>query len=543
MIKALRRRGVTWSVCGATVAPIRSGKALKVARAFDPKLGRRALFDALIDAAQTHGLNKPILEDQDRKPLSYRDLIRASFALGRKIAARTRPGERVALLLPSSAGAAVTFFALQAIGRTPAMLNFTAGARNLKAALTVAQARLILTSRRFIAQARLEDLVAELQTVGEIVYLEDVRESIGLPDRLYALAAGAAPRLFRKATKPDDIGVILFTSGSFAAPRGVALTQANIVSNALQVAAVIDIDPKWTLFNPLPVFHSLGLTGGVLLPLLCGVKAFQYPSPLHTKMVVDLIRESKADVLLSTDTFMGQYARAAAPGDLSGLTLAVCGAEKVRDGTRALMAEKFGPVQLLEGYGATEASPVIAVNPPHDNRPGTVGQLMPGLETRLEPVDGIPEGGRLFVRGPNVMAGYIDAAGVLEAPPDAWHDTGDIAVLESDGFVRLLGRAKRFAKIGGEMISLSASEDLAADLWSEGWRAVVAVSDHRKGERLVLVTDTPHANIADLLAHAQAQHAPDLAVPRKVVRVGAPVLLGTGKTDYAAVQRIAEAEG
>jgi acyl-[acyl-carrier-protein]-phospholipid O-acyltransferase/long-chain-fatty-acid--[acyl-carrier-protein] ligase len=513
-----------------------------VPRVFDPKQGQRSLFDALIDASQTFGPMKPILEDQDRKPLTYRDLIRASFALGRKIAARTKPGERVALLLPTSAGAAVTFFALQAIARIPTMLNFTSGARNVKAACQLADAKLILTSRRFIAQARLEELVAELETVGEVVYLEDVRASIGLPDRLYALAAGAAPRLFRKTVKPGDIGVILFTSGSFAAPRGVVLTQANLVSNALQVGAHIDFDPSWVMFNPLPVFHSLGLTGGVILPLLMGLKVFEYPSPLHTKIVIDLIRESGASVLLTTDTFLGQYARAAGPDDLSGLKIAVCGAEKVRDTTRTMMAEKFGPVQLLEGYGATEASPVIAVNDPESNRPGTVGRLIPGLEHRLEPVEGISEGGRLHVRGPNIMAGYLDASGKLESPPGGWHDTGDIGVLEADGALRLLGRAKRFAKIGGEMISLSAVEDLAADVWPDCWRAVVSIADPKKGERLVLVTDETEAVTATLLAYAQAIGAPELMAPRKIVKVGEPILLGTGKTDYVAVQRIAEAD-
>ena len=513
-----------------------------MARAFDPELGRRSLFDALIDAAQTHGLSKPILEDQDRKPLTYRDLIRASFALGRKIGGWTKPGERVALLLPSSAGAAVTFFALQAIGRVPVMLNFTSGVRNLKAALAVTDARLVLTSRRFMTQARLEDVVAELEGAARVVCLEDVRASIGLADKLYAAAAGAAPRLFRKAAAPDDIGVILFTSGSFAAPRGVVLTQANVVSNALQVGAHIDLDPAWTVFNPLPVFHSFGLTVGTVMPLLLGLKGFQYPSPLHTKMVVDLVRESGAAILLATDTFMGQYARAAEPGDLDGLTLAVCGAEKVRDSTRTLMAEKFPSVMLLEGYGATEAGPVIAANLPQDNRPGTVGPIMPGMRMRLEPIEGIAEGGRLFVSGPNVMAGYLDAAG-LEPPTDGWHDTGDVAAVEPDGYLRLLGRAKRFAKIGGEMISLQAVEDLAADLWPEGWRAVVSVADPKKGERLVLITDAPKATWQALLAHANAHGAPDIAVPRKVIKVGAPILLGTGKTDYAAVQRIAVAEG
>ena len=512
-----------------------------MARAFDPKLGQRSLFDALIDAAEAHGAKKEILEDQDRKPLGYRDLIRACFALGGKIAGWTKRGERVALLLPSSAGACVTFFALQAIGRVPVMLNFTAGVRNLKAALAVADSKLILTSKRFLAQARLEELAAELEGVAKLVYLEDVRASIGLPDKLYAAAAAAAPRLFRKPVKPDDIGVILFTSGSFSAPRGVVLTQANMVSNALQVGAHIDLDPAWTVFNPLPVFHSFGLTVGTVMPVLLGLKGFQYPSPLHTKMVVDLVRDSKADLLLATDTFMGQYARAAEPGDLAGLTLAVCGAEKVRDATRALFAEKFPGVILLEGYGATEAAPVIAANKPHDNRPGAVGPIMPGLQMRLEPIDGIAEGGRLYVKGPNVMAGYLDASG-MEAPPDGWHDTGDVVVIDADGYLRLLGRAKRFAKVGGEMISLSAVEDLAAALWPDCWRAVVAVADPKKGERLVLVTDATHASPQALLAHAQSIGAPDIGVPRKVIKVGAPVLLGTGKTDYAAVQRIAVAE-
>jgi acyl-[acyl-carrier-protein]-phospholipid O-acyltransferase/long-chain-fatty-acid--[acyl-carrier-protein] ligase len=513
-----------------------------LARAFDPKSGRRSLFDALIDASATFGPTKPMLEDQDRKPLTYRDLIRACFALGRKIAGRTKPGERVALLLPTSAGAAVTFFALQAIARAPVMLNFTSGARNLKAALELSEAKLILTSKRFVAQGKLEELVDALGAIAQIVYLEDVRASIGTPDRLYALVAGAAPRLFRKAVKPDDIGVILFTSGSFSAPRGVVLTQANMVSNALQVAAHIDIDPDWIMFNPLPVFHSLGLTGGVVLPLLTGMRVFEYPSPLHTKIIVDLIRETRATILLTTDTFIGQYARAAEPQDLSGLKIAVCGAEKVREPTRVLMAEKFGPVQLLEGYGATEAAPVIALNQPEANHPGTVGPLVPGQDYRLEPVEGIADGGRLFVRGPNIMAGYLDAVGRIDPPPGGWHDTGDIGRLEADGALRLLGRAKRFAKIGGEMISLSAVEDMAADVWPDGWRAVVSVPDAKKGERLVLVTDQQDAVAATLLAHAQGIGAPELAVPRKIVKVAGPVLLGTGKTDYAMVQRIAEAD-
>lgn len=504
---------------------------------------RGGVFDALIEAAERFGPSKPILEDQERKPLTYRDLIRASFALGRRIAGFTRPGEHVGLLLPTSAGAVVTFFALQAFTRTPTMLNFTSGARNLKGAVLVAGVKTVLTSRRFIAQARLEELMGELEGVCRLVYLEDIRKRIGPIDRLYALAAGAAPRRFRRAVKPTDTGVILFTSGSFAAPRGVVLSQGNLVSNARQVASHIELDPDWVFFNPLPVFHSFGLTGGILTPLLNGLKAFEYPSPLHTKIIPGLVRETKASVLLTTDTFLGQYMRAAEPGDLAGLTFAVCGAEKVREDTHRAFAELAGG-PVIEGYGATEAGPVIAVNHPSDNRPGTVGQIVPGLQTRLEPVDGIVGGGRLHVRGPNIMAGYLnDNSGVLEAPPDGWHDTGDIVSIDDDGYVRMLGRAKRFAKIGGEMISLSAVEDMAAALWPERWRAAVSVPDARKGERLVLVLEGAPVDARDLLIHAQSSGAPEIAVPRKIIVVPTPILLGTGKTDYAAVQRIAAAEG
>jgi acyl-[acyl-carrier-protein]-phospholipid O-acyltransferase/long-chain-fatty-acid--[acyl-carrier-protein] ligase len=276
--------------------------------------------------------------------------------------------------------------------------------------------------------------------------------------------------------------------------------------------------------------------------LINGLKAFQYPSPLHTKQIPPLIKDSKAAVLLATDTFVNQYARAAEPGELSGLQFIVCGAEKVREETHALIAERFGAIPVLEGYGATEASPVIAVNKPEDNRRGTVGGLLPGMETRLEPVEGIHEGGRLYVRGPNIMAGYLAAGGGLETPVDGWHDTGDVVSVSEDRWIKILGRAKRFAKVGGEMVSLTAAEDLASAVWPECRHAVVAVADPKKGERLVLVTDKRDADPAPLLQHAQAVGAPELAVPRRIIRVQEIPVLGTGKTDYVALERIVAAE-
>lgn len=246
--------------------------------ALDPKVYDESLFDALIDARARYG-DKEILEDQDRHPLTYTGLIRAAFVLGRKIAAMTQPGERVGVLLPSSAGVVVTFFGLHAFGRVPVMLNFTSGEANLKAALKTAGVTKILSAKRFVTQAKLDDLMTALGEVAEIIWLDDVRKTIGLADKLYGLSAGMAPRRFRVKTDPDSPGVVLFTSGSFGAPKGVVLSQRNLVANARQVAAHIELKPEWVMFNPLPTFHSLGLTGGVLLPLLQGMKAFEYPRP------------------------------------------------------------------------------------------------------------------------------------------------------------------------------------------------------------------------------------------------------------------------
>ncbi len=494
------------------------------------------LFDALLDAARKSGAGKAILEDQERAPLSYTDLIRASFALGRKIAGMTSPGERVGVLLPSSSGAVVTFFALQAFGRTPAMLNFTAGLRNLRAAVKLAGVTRVLTSHRFVEQGKLHDLIDALEERCAITYLEDVRKTIGNADRLRALAASLFARRARAKLKPSDPGVILFTSGSFGAPRGVVLTQANLVANANQIAAHIALDTAWVFFNPLPVFHCFGLTAGVLLPILHGLKAFQYPSPLHVKAIPALMKDVGASVLLATDTFVNQYARASEPGDMASLEFVVCGAEKVREETHNLVAERCGGAPVLEGYGATECSPVIAVNKPDDNRRGTVGGLLPAMRTRLEPVPGIARGGKLLVAGPNVMAGYLNMEG------DGWHDTGDVVEISNDGWVTILGRVKRFAKIGGEMVSLTAAEDLAAGLWPTARHAVIALPDKKKGERLILVTDCSGAEVGKLLAHAQKLGAPELAVPRRIVRAQDVPVLGSGKTDYVAVQRMAEAE-
>jgi acyl-[acyl-carrier-protein]-phospholipid O-acyltransferase / long-chain-fatty-acid--[acyl-carrier-protein] ligase len=513
-------------------------------RELDTRAFETPLFEALVEARHRYGGTKVIIEDQDRKPLDYNMFIAGSFALSRLLKRHIGDESRVGLMLPTSMGGALSFWALHALGRAPVMINFTAGQANIKAAVQVSQIKTVVTAKRFIENAKLEDLVEAMRGYVRIVYLDEIRKEITLADKLYAFAASKLPLLFAKKATPDDIGVILFTSGSFGSPRGVVLSQRNLVANCRQIAAHIALKPEWVAFNPMPIFHSLGLTGGVILPLLAGLRSFQYPSPLHVKQIPPLLRESKASLLFATDTFINQYARQAEPEDFKSLEFVVCGAEKVRNETHELFKTQFGGVPILEGYGVTECSPVVAVNYPDDNHFGTVGPVLPGIETRLDPVEGIKEGGRLFVKGPNVMAGYINPENpdVIEAPKDGWHDTGDIVTFDHAGFIKILGRAKRFAKIAGEMVSLTAVERLAEEVWPDNRHAVVAVSDDKKGERLVLITDNTDADMSRLTNWAKENGTPALAIPKKILKVETVPVLGSGKTDYVALQKLAEVE-
>src|SRR5262249_5995403 len=341
------------------------------------------------------------------------------------------------------------------------------------------------------------------------------------------------------ARKPDDPAAILFTSGSEGVPKGVVLSHRNMLANAAQAAARIDFGRTDKVFNVLPVFHSFGLTVGLILPLVSGVHVYLYPSPLHYRTVPELVYGVNATILFGTDTFLAGYARAAHAYDFRSLRYVLAGAEPVKEATRRLFAEKFG-LRILEGYGVTETAPVLALNTPMFNRFGTVGRIMPGMTARLEPVPGVEEGGRLFVSGPNVMLGYlkVDNPGVIEPPPEGWHDTGDIVAIDAQGFVAIKGRAKRFAKIGGEMISLAAVETLAGELWPDALSAVGTVPDPRKGERLIMVTEMKGAKRADFQAFAKSKGASDLMVPSDVLVVDQVPVLGSGKLDYVGVANL-----
>ena len=290
------------------------------------------------------------------------------------------------------------------------------------------------------------------------------------------------------------------------------------------------------------MFHSFGLTGGLVLPLVSGFKCFLYPSPLHYRMVPEAAYGCDATMMFGTDTFLNAYGRTAHPYDFRSVRYIFAGAEALREETRRLWADRFG-VRILEGYGATETGPVLAVNTPMFAEPGAVGRFLPGIKHRLEPVEGIAHGGRLMVSGPNIMVGYlkIETPGVLEPTPGGWHDTGDIVSVDGHGFARIVGRLKRFAKVAGEMVSLSAAEALVVSLWPESRHAVIAARDPRKGEQLVLVTEREGAARAPLVDQAHQRGVSELLIPRTVLVVEAVPLLCTGKVDYVQVQALVAA--
>ena len=522
---------------------------------FDSSDSNTTLFSKLIIASKLHGRGHLIAEDVERNPLSYGQFLMRSFVLGRVLQHCFAAESRIGIMLPNTCAATITFFALQAYGKTPAMINFSAGGAQMVHAAHIAELKTILTSKRFVSMAKLEASIADLVAAGVgIVYLEDIKTLVGVQDKLFGLLASFVPQLAYRYTSraagtsassaaamsPSSPAVILYTSGSEGSPKGVVLSHKNIIANCNQVGSRIDFGPQDRVLNVLPMFHSFGLTGGTLLPILSGIRTFYYPSPLHYRIVPELIYDTNSTIMFGTDTFLSAYARSANPYDMHSIRYIFAGAEKLRDETRRMYADKYG-VRVFEGYGATEMSPVISINTPMQNQPGTVGRLLPGIQHKLTPVPGIDEGGLLWTKGPSVMLGYLkaDRPGVIQPPEDGWYDTGDIVSIDEKGYVSIRGRQKRFAKIGGEMVSLTAVETAISALWPESQHAAIILPDARKGEQIVVLTNRADASRDTLMKHFQAMKITELALPKRLLIVPSVPTLGTGKTDYQKAKAMA----
>ncbi len=502
------------------------------------------LYSGFLDAMDIHGRQRRVLEDMKQIEYSYDDLLKMSLGLGRAAEKLTRPGEAVGLLLPNLGATLALLLGLTARGRVPAMLNYTAGAEGLRNACVAGRILTVITARKFVETAKLEPILAGLEGV-RIHYLEDLAAGIGLLDKLEVLLLSRVPRLAAHPARADDPAVLLFTSGSEGKPKGVVLSHRAILSNIAQIRAVIDLSVEDKFLNALPLFHSFGLTGGSLLPLLSGARQFLYPSPLHYRVIPELCYDRNCTVLLGTGTFLGNYARFAHPYDFHRLRHVIAGAEKLSEAVRATWIEKFG-IRILEGYGATETAPVIAVNTPMAYRAGSVGQLLPGIQAKVIPVPGIDNGGLLHVQGPNVMSGYYryEHPGELEPPSSeagpGWYNTGDIVEIDAEGYLHIRGRVKRFAKVAGEMISLEVVEKIAVAASPAGQHGATTRSDAQRGEAILLFTTDAGLTRERLQEAARAGGLPEIAVAREIRVVEALPLLGTGKVDYVTLKRMGE---
>ena len=511
----------------------------------DPGAWNKTLFEALLDARDKWGGDRQIIEDTERQPLTYDRLILGATIFGAKLEKKTSAGERVGVMLPNVVGVAAVFFGLQLIDRVPAMLNFSAGLKSVSAGCRAGRITTVISSRKFIAKAGLQDLIKGLKPQVKFLWTEDIRASINVFDKVFGVlnAKRARARYTKRRVEPSNTAVMLFTSGSEGVPKGVVLSHANILANCEQFLKAEKIDETRAIFNALPTFHSFGMTVGLVAPVVVGMRTYFYPSPLHYKQIPAEIKASGCDILVGTDTFAAAWGRVAKKEDFENLTLVVLGAERIKAATYKLWKDKFD-ISLMEGYGVTECAPAIAANSPDMHREGTVGRMMPGMQYRIEPIPGLDKGGRLHVKGPNIMRGYMryDAPGLLEPPTAGWHDTGDIVEIDADGFITILGRARRFAKIGGEMISLAAVEKNISSVWPDDDHAVVAIDHETKGEALLLITTRTSFERKELVRWAKINGVSELTMPKKSIVVEALPVMGTGKIDYIAIQKIATAE-
>lgn len=497
-----------------------------------------SLFSALINGAGIGIKHDAKIEDSNGVPLSYRQFLARCFILGRQIKKQTTAGEHVGVMMPTTIAGMVTFFSLQAYRRIPAMLNFSMGFYNLLSACNTAGIKTIYTAQQFIATAKLEPLIEELKASGlTIHYLEGFKPKINLGHKLSGLLKGFIPslayRLIGDVVDPNHTGVVLFTSGSEGVPKGVALSHLNVLANCAQLTSRVDFNTRDLFFNALPIFHCFGLTAGSIVPLINGIRCFFYPSPLHYKIIPGLVYKTGATIMFGTDTFLTGYARVAEQHDFSSIRYIFAGAEKVKPETIRYWSENFG-VKIFEGYGATEASPVISTNCPFASVPGSVGMILPFMESRIKPVDGIAEGGRLFLRGPNIMKGYIhaDRPGYFDALSNGWYDTGDIVTINENGFITIAGRAKRFAKIAGEMVSLTAVEGIAASIWPEVLHAAASIPCAKKGEQIVLYTEANPIDKSDFVKKVKEQGHSELLIPQQIYAGSKVPVLPSGKIDY-----------
>ncbi|MDR3164888.1 MAG: AMP-binding protein [Synergistaceae bacterium] len=502
---------------------------------------KKPLFDTLLEQRRLWGGKHVVAIEPDGVKTDWNRFITLVLVMRKITESLVARDARMGIMMPNAVATLAMMIGAQRADREPAMINYSMGARSLKEACRIAKVGVIVTSRRFVEEGKFQTLVDALSADGIAVkYIEDLVSAISA---IQKLSCAIAACFARPAPEPEKYAertaIVLFTSGSEGTPKPVALSFLNVQANTAQVRTALDFHATDVLVDVMPMFHSFGLCTGSIMPLSTGMPIAIYPTPLHYKKIPQFSYEVRGTVLLGTNTFLAGYAKNSDPFDFFEMRYVICGGDKLKETTAKLWSDKFG-IQVLEGYGVTECTPVVGVNRKCRNKPGSIGLVLACTKTSLVPVEGIDEGGRLVVSGPNVMKGYIKADGSIVPPPEIGYDTGDIVTIGDDGFITIIGRAKRFAKIGGEMVSLAYVEEAVQEVWPDEPHAAVSVSgDDSKGESIVLLTERKNADREELRAALIKNGMAEIAVPKKVIVVDALPRIGVGKVDYRAAATLA----
>jgi acyl-[acyl-carrier-protein]-phospholipid O-acyltransferase/long-chain-fatty-acid--[acyl-carrier-protein] ligase len=487
-----------------------------------------------------------IVADQSSGEKSYRDLVIACLLF--KPVIENLSGDCIGIMLPASVAADIFYLAALFTGKTPVMVNWTTGPRNLIESLNVANVKHVLTTQALIDKITSQGI--DLSIIkNSFLFVEALARSISRLSRFRAWFAGYLNWAPLYNAKVSTMAAIIFTSGSETLPKAVPLTHANVLANLRDVLSVVTIRETDRLIGILPPFHSFGLTGTMLLPLCGGVRTVYHPNPMDAGMGGRLIEAYRVTLLIGTPTLLNGIVRASTKEQLSSLRLAVTGAEKCSEKVYTALKERCRNAIILEGYGVTECSPIISINDENDPRPLTIGKVLPSLEYLLiEPQTGKPLSaagtGILLVRGPSVFSGYLgttSAKPFVEVQGKKWYSTGDLVSVDNDGILMFCGRLKRFVKLGGEMISLPAVEAVLESHYAgdsdKGPVLVVEATADEYHPELILFT-TCEIDREDANRHIRQAGLSGLHNIRRVVKLSEIPTLGTGKVDYRALKEL-----
>lgn len=508
---------------------------------------KNTLFTELLLCAKQNGMQTPIISDVTdvtNNILTYRKFIARSLVLGKVMTKNQSQENPIGLMMPNCTVALLQFFGLQSTGHVAALLNYSIGAQNVLKACQTTNIKCVWSSTEFIAHAKLQSIIDLLiENDVEVKFIESYKSTIKSSKCSYIFALLFPKWMYKRCfchnNNAESLATILFTSGSTGDPKGVALSHKNLISNYEQACTVIDLNNEDKILALMPIFHAFGLSAGILNPLFQGTRIFLYPSPLHYNTIPEIIYDKEITILFGSNTFLRGYANYANPYDLRSVRYIFAGAEKLQDNLRHIYEEKFG-MRIFEGYGTTEASPLVAFNTPIYNKLHTVGRLLPGIEYKLQSVDENSTNQELWIKGDNIMLGYITEKqpGFIEPVNSGWLNTGDVVTMDDEGFITIVGRTKRLAKIGAETVPLNAIEILANHIWPKHNNACISVPDEQKGEMLIIISENSKATLNELREAAQQQGINPLWVPKSLKIMPKIPLLGPGKINYKELQEL-----